>query len=77
MHLMKKNTVLGNSVSKEQYLNDYYNDTGFYNDDNKNESKKIKDAIGNKETIVKRNQKCESSPKTIMVNTIKLKNGKQ
>jgi len=62
------------------YLNDYYNDAEYYNDeyiydDNKNESNEIRDADGNKETVVKRNPKFVSTPKNIMVNegdTIKL-----
>jgi len=70
----------GNPVSKEDYPNDYYNDAEYYNDeyiydDNKNESNEIRDADGNKETVVKRNPKFVSTPKTIMVNegdTIKL-----
>eukprot|EP00092_Neocalanus_flemingeri_P012338 GFUD01013302.1.p1 GENE.GFUD01013302.1~~GFUD01013302.1.p1 ORF type:complete len:508 (+),score=79.40 GFUD01013302.1:150-1673(+) len=70
----------GNPVSKEDYPNDYYNDEEYYNDDaynydNNNESNEIRDAAGVKETIVKRNPKFKSTPKTIMVNegdTIKL-----
>jgi len=70
----------GNPVSKEDYPNDYYNDAEYYNDeyiydDNKNESNEIRDADGNKETVVKRNPKFVSTYKTIMVNegdTIKL-----
>ena len=69
-----------NPFSKEDYPNDYYNDAEYYNDeyiydDNKTESNEIRDADGNKETIVKRNPKFVSTPKTIMVNegdTIKL-----
>ena len=47
----------------------------FFYDDNKKKSNEIRDADGNKETIVKRNPKFVSTPKTIMVNegdTIKL-----
>eukprot|EP00090_Calanus_glacialis_P024545 TRINITY_DN3816_c0_g1_i1.p1 TRINITY_DN3816_c0_g1~~TRINITY_DN3816_c0_g1_i1.p1 ORF type:complete len:511 (-),score=71.37 TRINITY_DN3816_c0_g1_i1:374-1906(-) len=70
----------GKAYSKEDYPNDYYNDAEYYNDeyiydDNKTESNEIRDADGNKETIVKRNPKFVSTPKTIMVNegdTIKL-----
>jgi len=70
----------GNPVSKEDYPNDYYNDAEYYNDDsynydNNNESNEISDAVGDKETIVKRNPKFLTTPKTIMVNegdTIKL-----